>query len=165
MSLSLIVLFSQFYFSIHFRRKSDEILIQYGGYYFTSDKNIFISSKKTLLSQRGSHLGRQTSEEKLKSVLLTASEMPHKQDMSDHPGYINKLFTVRSDLSVSLCKHSTDSQTTKIGLKCHYTIFHVDIWRRLLPFKIEVLNNLPAIKLVHDFISHQGKIFDPILQK
>ena len=161
----IICFFLKSILSINFRKKSDEILIQYGGYYFTSDKNIFISSKKTLLSQRVSHLERKKSEDNLKSVLLTASEMPHKQDMSDHPGYINKLFTVRSDLSVSLCKHSTDSQTTKIGLKCHYTIFHVDIWRRLLPFKIEVLNNLPAIKLVHDFISHQGKIFDPILQK
>ena len=159
------MLFFSILFFIHLRRESDEILIQYGGYYFNSDKNIFISSKRTLLSQRVSHLERKKSEEKLKSVLLTASEMPHKQDMSDHPGYINKLFTVRSDLSVSLCNHSTDSKTTKNGLKCHYSIFHVDIWRRILPFKIEVLNNLPVIKLVHDFISHQGKIFDPILQK
>ena len=99
-------------------------------------------------------------EEKLMSLLNPASEMPHKQDMSDHPGYINKLFTVRSDLSVSLCKHSTDSQIAKKSLKCHYSILQPDIWRRLLPFKIEVLNNFPAIKIVHDFISNQGIIFE-----
>lgn len=148
----------------HFRKKSDEILIQYGGYYFNSDENMFISSKMILQSQRYSNHERKRSEEKLKSLLITASEMPHKQDMSDHPGYINKLFTVRSDLSVSLCKHSRNSQITKIGLKCHYSFVQLDIWRRLLPFKIEVLNNFPVIKIVHDFISNQGIIPNLILQ-
>ena len=118
---------------------------------------MFISSKKTLLSKGVSHLDKRKAEEKLKSFQISASEMPHQQDMSDHPGYMNKMFTMRSDLSVSLCKQSKDSQTTQTGLKCHNSPFHVDIWRRLLPFKIEVLNNSPAIKLVHDFISHPGK--------
>ena len=121
---------------------------------------MFISSKKILQSQRYSNHERKRSEEKLKSLLINAAEMPHKQDMSDHPGYINKLFTVRSDLSVSLCKHSTDAQKTKKALKCHYSILQPDIWRRLLPFKIEVLNNFPAIKIIHDFISYQGIIFE-----
>ena len=121
---------------------------------------MFISSKKTLLSQGVSHLDKRTAEEKLKSLEISALEIPHEQDMSDHPGYINKMFTVRADLSVSLCKQNKESQTTKTSLKCHNSPFHGDdIWRRLLPFKIEVLNNSPAIKLVHDFISHPGKSF------
>ena len=118
---------------------------------------MYISSKKTLLSQDVSHLDKRKAEEKLKSLQISASEMPHEQDMSDHPGYMNKMFTMRSDLAVSLCKQSKESQTTQTGLKCHNYSFHVDIWRRLLPFKIEVLNNSPAIKLVHDFISNPGK--------
>ena len=143
-----------------FRRKSDEILINYGGYYFNSDENMYISSKKTLLRPDLSDIkrfNRKAPEERLRLLEEASSKMPHEEDMSDYPGYINKMFTVRSDLSVSLCKCSSKIQTTKAALKCHYSIFHVDIWRRLLPFKIEVLNTTPSINLVHEFISHQGK--------
>ena len=139
------------------RGKSDEILIKYGGYYFDSDDDKFVTSKKTVLSKSVGDYDKMKSVERVKSLKMAAGGMPHERDMSDFPGYINKMFTVRSDLSVSLCRHSSAVHTNKVGFKCHYSILYLDIWRKLMPFKLEILNKTPEIMLVHDFISYTGK--------
>ena len=98
--------------------------------------------------------------------------MPHLQDQSQDPGYLNKLLLVRPDLSVRLCQSKETrtrrwsvciscllflSNSHRLSHRC-YTSSHKQrsSYLRLSPHKIEILNESPLVYLIHDFTSDSG---------
>jgi len=134
--------------------KNDEVLLFGGGFsYDTKDKK-FLTSKPHLLLYNATSKEKRQILSKRTTHLHSVAEMPHTKDMFDNSAYMNRLFTIRTDLSEELCKGNTGRRPSRLDsyLFCS-TQFHSNHYLRLCPFKLEEKNRVPFIVVVHGFVS------------
>lgn len=105
---------------IEFRRKrelaaknSDKVLLSGGGFTYDSSEKKFLTSKPHLLLHK-------PSKKEIREIMLKQTKhkdavagMPHTQDMFNNSGYINRLLTIRPDLSGELCRGDTSRRQAR----------------------------------------------------
>ena len=98
-------------------QKNDEILQRGGGYFYDKHEKKFLISSKSLLTITWKKDFR-LAEEKMSAVEASVADVEkHDRDMSDTPGYVNKLLTVRTDIISNLCQNNvTTSQNFRYDL-------------------------------------------------
>ena len=98
-------------------QKNDEILQRGGGYFYDKHEKKFLISSKSLLTITWKKDFR-LAEEKMSAVGASVADVEkHDRDMSDTPGYVNKLLTVRTDIISNLCQNNvTTSQNFRYDL-------------------------------------------------
>ena len=99
---------------LNFRHLNDELLLKGGGYLFDKNENIFLVSQKKLNSNNTrNHDLENIASRNINSVEKSLRLIPHDKDMSAHPGFINKLMTVRADNTNRLCQISSSIHTDR----------------------------------------------------
>jgi len=141
----------------HLKHLNDEILLKGGGFLFDKNENIFLVSQKKLKSNNTrNHDLENIAFRNIDSVEKSLRLIPHDKDMSAHPGFINKLMTVRADNTKRLCQISSSIHTDRTkGLFCKFHF--INSFTRLCPYKFEILSVDPGVTLVHEFISSKEK--------
>jgi len=138
------------------RKTNDEILLKGGGYLYDKEDNRFMISSKKLLTTTSTN-DFKAAQEKIIAVEKSVFDIDkHDRDMSDIPGYVNKLLTVRMDIINRLCQNKV---STSPDYRCHQCMNHhnADSYMRLGPHKVEIFNKNPTVAIIHQFISDAGK--------
>jgi len=93
--------------------ESDEILISGGGFTYDSSEKKFMNSKSELIYHNPTKKEKRQMISKKKKHMSAVAAMPHAEDMFHNSAYMNRLLTIRTDLSGELCRGNMSRRLAK----------------------------------------------------